>query len=112
MCIDSTYDGESFARPWVIRDNGTYKMWFSVRGPIRYREKDGQHYMLDYAESLDGENWKRKPKEFHFTTSEAGWDSEMIEYASITKYNGKYYMLYNGNQFGKTGFGYAIREEE
>lgn len=107
ICIDSTYDGESFARPWVIKDKGVYKMWYSPRGPVGYREKDGQHYMVDYAESLDGENWERKPDKFNLTTSESGWDSEMIAYASVIKQNNIYYMLYNGNNFGKTGFGFA-----
>ena len=112
ICINSSYDGESFARPWVIKDNGIYKMWFSTRGPVGYREKDGQHYILDYAESCDDENWERKPNNFNLTTSVSGWDSEMIEYASVIKQNSIYYMLYNGNQFGKTGFGYAELESE
>lgn len=107
ICIDSSYEGESLARPWVIKDNGVYKMWFSTRGPVGYREKGGQHYMIDYAESLDGKNWERKPDKLKLTTSESGWDSEMLAYASVIKQNGIYYMLYNGNDFGKTGFGYA-----
>ncbi len=107
ICIDSSYEGESLARPWVIKDNGVYKMWFSTRGPVGYREKGGQHYMIDYAESLDGKNWERKPDKFNLTTSQGGWDSEMMAYASVIKQNGIYYMLYNGNDFGKTGFGYA-----
>ena len=45
------------------------------------------------------------------TTSVDGWDSEMLEYASVKKYKNKYYMIYNGNGFGKTGFGYAIEEQ-
>ena len=106
-CLNSRYDGESFARPWVMKDNGIYKMWFSPRGPVGYRGKEGQHYMLDYAESNDGENWERKPNKFNLTTSKEGWDSEMIEYASVIKHNELYYMLYNGNNFGKTGFGYS-----
>jgi hypothetical protein len=110
ICIDSNYDGESFARPWVLKDKGVYKMWFSPRGPIGYREKDGQHYMLDYAESKDGMNWERKPDKFNLTTSESGWDSEMLAYASVINDNGKYHMIYNGNYFGKTGFGYAVLE--
>ena len=108
ICFDSTYDGESFARPWVLKDNGIYKMWFSSRGPVGYREKGGQHYMVDYAESSDGKNWERKTNDFNLTTSESGWDSEMLAYASVIKHNDLYYMLYNGNQFGKTGFGYAV----
>lgn len=63
--------------------------------------------MVEYAESLDGETWERKDDKFNLTTSETGWDSEMLAYASVIKQNNIYYMLYNGNYFGKTGFGYA-----
>jgi hypothetical protein len=107
VCIDSTYDGESFARPWVIKENNIYRMWFSTRGPFGYRDKGGQHYMVEYAESSDGENWIKQPDKFNLTTSESGWDSEMIAYASVIKKKNIYYMLYNGNNFGKTGFGLA-----
>jgi hypothetical protein len=107
-CFKSKYQGESFARPWVIKDGGVYKMWYSVRGPEGYRDKNGQHYMLGYAESNNGENFRREP--IDISTSDEGWDSEMIEYASVLKYNGHYHMLYNGNQFGKTGFGHAVRK--
>jgi hypothetical protein len=107
-CFKSSYPGESFARPWVISDGNIYKMWYSVRGPEGYREKTGQHYMIGYAESNNGENFKRMP--IDITTSETGWDSEMMEYASVLKHDGYYYMLYNGNEFGKTGFGYAMKK--
>lgn len=107
-CFKQKYKGESFARPWVIKEKGIYKMWFSERGPEGYRGKDGQHYTLGYAESNNGENFKREPLDI--ATSDEGWDSEMIEYASVIKWEGYYHMLYNGNQFGKTGFGYAIKK--
>lgn len=106
-CIDSTFPGESFARPWVIKDGLTYRMWFSPRGPLGYRGKGGQHYYLDYAESPDGVHWERRPDLFDLSTSASGWDSEMIEYASVHQDRGKYFLLYNGNHFGKTGFGFA-----
>lgn len=110
ICINAEYPGEAIGRPWVIKDEGIYKMWYSTRGSDNYRTKDGQHYMIGYAESKDGLNWRRRPEKFDFTTSDSGWDSEMLEYASVKKYNNKYYMIYNGNAFGKTGFGYAIKE--
>lgn len=110
ICIDSEYEGEAIGRPWVIKDDGIYKMWFSTRGIEDYRSKDGKHYMIGYAESKDGDNWIRRPDKFNFSTSEEGWDSEMLEYASVKRSGNKYYMLYNGNDFGKTGFGYAIKE--
>lgn len=108
ICIDSTYEGESFARPWVIKDQGIYKMWFSSRGPVGYREKDGQHYVLDYAESLDGKIWERKTDKFKLIGESDGWDASMTAYGTVVKGKEQYYMLYNGNDFGKTGFGYAV----
>ena len=110
ICIDAEYPGEAIGRPWVIKDDGVYKMWFSTRGIENYRTKDGQHYMIGYAESADGIHWQRRPDKFDFAASESGWDSEMLEYASVKKYKNKYYMIYNGNNFGKTGFGYAVEE--
>ncbi len=35
----------------------------------------------------------------------------MIEYAYIFDYKGRRYMIYNGNNFGKTGIGLAILEQ-
>jgi putative glycosyltransferase len=37
-----------------------------------------------------------------------GWDSEMIEYPFVFDHAGERYMLYNGNGYGKSGFGLAI----
>jgi hypothetical protein len=42
--------------------------------------------------------------------SDQGWDAEMIEYPFILDHQGERYMLYNGNGYGKTGFGLAILE--
>ncbi len=101
------YEGESFARPCVIKD-GNYKMWFSERGPEGYRKKGGQQYMIGYAESNNSENFKRKP--IDFPLSKMGWDSEMLCYASVIRHKDKLFMFYNGNDFGKTGIGYAIKK--
>ena len=110
ICVDSSYPGEAIGRPWVIKDEGIYKMWFSTRGIEDYRKKDGKHYMIGYAESKDGLNWERKPEQSKIELSESGWDSEMLEYASVKRFKDTYYMIYNGNAFGKTGFGYAIEK--
>lgn len=111
ICIDMSYPGEAIGRPWVIKDEGKYKMWFSTRGIDNYRTKEGKHYTIGYAESDDGINWERKMEKFDFEVSREGWDSEMQGYTSVKKHDNKYYMLYNGNAFGKTGFGYAVEEK-
>jgi hypothetical protein len=42
--------------------------------------------------------------------SASGWDSEMIEYPFVFDHAGARYMLYNGNGYGKSGFGIAVLE--
>lgn len=111
ICVDCEYPGEAIGRPWVIVDEGVFKMWFSTRGIENYRDKNGKHYTIGYAESKDGVNWERKMEKFDFPLSDTGWDSEMQEYASVKRMDHTYYMIYNGNAFGKTGFGYAIEKK-
>ena len=43
--------------------------------------------------------------------SESGCDSEMICYPCLFDFEGKRYMTYNGNEYGKTGFGIAVEED-
>jgi len=43
--------------------------------------------------------------------SKNGWDSEMVCYPMVFKFNEEWYMYYNGNGFGATGIGVAKWEE-
>ena len=96
---------QAFSRPTVAKDNDGYHMWFS------YRSGDGTKYRLGYAHSLDGKTWHRK-KNSGIDVSDYGWDSEMICYPFVFDHKGERYMLYNGNDYGKTGFGLAILENK
>ena len=68
-------------------------------------------YRIGYAESKNGIDWIRKDKESGINVSKSGWDSISIEYPNVFKHNSTKYMLYCGNEFGKTGFGYATLNE-
>lgn len=104
--IDFKYNNEyAISCPRVIKEDNLYKMWYSYRGGFK-----GNTYRIGYAESLDGKQWERKDEEVGLDVSEQGWDSEMICYPFIFKYNHTYYMLYNGNGYGKTGVGLAKLE--
>ena len=92
----------AFGRPFVLKENNIYKMWYAFRGG---------GYRIGYAESDDGLSWDRKDDEVGIDVSPNGWDSEMIEYPFIFDCKGKRYMLYNGNGYGKTGIGLAIQKE-
>jgi hypothetical protein len=87
-------------------------MWYCFRGSINYRTDKNQSYRLGYAESPDGITWMRRDSEVGIDRSDRGWDSTMIEYPCIYVHRGRKYMLYNGDGFGETGFGYAVLEED
>lgn len=97
----------ALSKPWVIKAKDIYKMWYSYRG-------NGQitTYRIGYAESKDGINWVRKDTNAGIDVSKNGWDSEMICYPNVFSYKGEAYMLYNGNGYGKTGFGIAVLEND
>jgi predicted GH43/DUF377 family glycosyl hydrolase len=100
IAIDSTSPGEyAIAKPCVVRDGALYRMWYSHRGPA---------YRIGYAESADGLRWQRKDEEAGIEVSPGEWDGESIQYACVFRHRSRMYMLYNGNHYGKTGFGLAI----
>jgi predicted GH43/DUF377 family glycosyl hydrolase len=88
--------------PHVIKEDGIYKMWYCYRG---------EKYRIGYAESRNGINWIRKDEQMEIAVSESGWDSEMIEYPNVFDHRDRRYLLYNGNSYGKTGFGLAVLEK-
>jgi hypothetical protein len=111
VCIDYDDFTEAIGRPCVIKENDTYKMWYSYRKITNYRSSRDNSYRIGYAESIDGIQWERKDHLVGIEKSKEGWDSEMIEYCHVLEIYGKKHMFYNGNGFGITGFGYAVLEE-
>jgi len=95
-------------RACVLKDRDIYKMWYAHRNLINYRNDKNNSYRIGYAESNNGYEWTRKDDQVGINVSADGWDSEMIEYPFVYDHNNQRYMMYNGNAFGKTGFGYAI----
>lgn len=91
----------------VLKDDGRYKMWYSHRFADNYRFDRAKSYRIGYAESFDGIKWERKDDQVSIDVSDEGWDSEMIAYPFVLSHEDKRYMFYNGNGFGKSGFGYA-----
>jgi hypothetical protein len=97
---------QAFSRPTIVASaNGDFEMWFS------YRSGAGEKYRIGYAKSEDGKSWNLDLDGAGIDVSVSGWDSEMIEYPFIFNHNGTQYMLYNGNGYGKTGFGLAVLDD-
>jgi hypothetical protein len=99
-CIDYANESEyAFARPFVARDADRFRMWYAVRG---------ERYRIGYGESEDGIRWSRKDDVAGLEAAGRTWESEMVEYPWIFDSDGRRYMLYNGNDYGRTGVGLAV----
>lgn len=94
------------ARPYVYFENKKYKMYYCY-------ERTVGDYRIGYAESSNGYKWLRKDHLVKLKKSsiKSDWDSEMIAYPHIIFHKKKMYMLYNGNSYGKDGFGLAVAHQ-
>lgn len=109
--IDDRIVDECQALPTVVCYNNEYHMFFCWRYASDFRSNPDRGYRLGYARSKDLVHWIRMDEKLNFDRSSQGWDSEMLCYPNVFTMDDKIYMLYNGNQFGRTGFGIAVLEE-
>jgi predicted GH43/DUF377 family glycosyl hydrolase len=108
IAIDYKNDEEAgIVKASVIRLKDKYLMWYAYRNFQDYRTDTNNSYKIGYAESIDGIHWERKDNEAGITISPTGWDAEMLAYPHVIAVKEKLYLFYNGNGFGKSGFGYA-----
>lgn len=94
-------DEYAIARPCVRATGRGLAMWYSYRGAA---------YRIGYAESHDGLAWRRLDQQVGIMPSTDGWDAGSIQYACVFAHGDREYMLYNGKDYGRTGFGLAVRE--
>jgi hypothetical protein len=88
----------ALAHPCVLREEGRYRMWYCHRG---------EAYRIDCAESPDGRHWVRQAVG-GLGPSAQGWDKEMAAYPCVFRHRGRLHLLYNGNRYGREGFGLAV----
>jgi hypothetical protein len=98
---------ESQALPTVVDIDGRYHMLFCYRESFDFRKAKGRGYRIGHAWSDDLANWARDDDHPLLEGTQAEWDSDMQCYPHVFTCNGKVYLLYNGNEFGRYGFGLA-----
>ncbi len=102
---------ECQALPTVIDYDGNYHMFFCYRQAVGFRNKSENAYRIGYAYSKDLVEWIRDDAEVGIDVSPNGWDSDMMCYPHVFRVGYDIYMLYNGNEFGRFGFGLAKLEQ-
>src|SRR6266511_1152260 len=110
LIADTLGPSECQALPTVIQFDGRYHMFFCYRRQFGFRTDREGSYRIGYAFSDDFVNWVRDDAGTGIDVSSDGWDSDMQCYPNVFECGGNIYLLYNGNEFGRRGFGTAVLE--
>lgn len=100
LCLPYREDEHALARPVVRRLEGGYRMIFTAR-------RHNETYRVYAAWSVDGLAWQREAEPL-LDVAPTGWDSEMVCYASELTLGNQHFLLYNGNGYGRDGFGAIV----
>ena len=101
---------ESQALPTVLRIGDRWHMFFCYRQSFDFRSNRERAYRIGHASSGDLEIWERADDDPRLEVEDRGWDADMMCYPNAFECEGRVYLLYNGNQFGRYGFGAAVLE--
>jgi hypothetical protein len=128
------------SKPYVLKINGVYHMWFSVyamspgsrpsggaspdsdtRQYRRDQDNDGSKwkditraergYHIEYARSTDGVTWQRAADKPVMTLTPGGFDSRNQSYPCVIDMGEQLWMFYVGDEFGSTGIGLATLDK-
>ncbi len=102
-------EGEAgLVRPWVMARRDGFDLWYCSRGGERFREPGLTAYRLRHATTnRDGGRISNKAIEFQNPPAGGEWDDWMQAYPCVEALGKDLIMFYNGNDFGRGGFGYA-----
>ncbi len=91
-------------------DDQTY-MWYCKRSISDFRNNPKNSYTIECMKQNEQYKWESLNKrDFGLSTSNEGWDSQMVAYPYIIKIRDRLCLFYNGNGFGRSGIGLALWE--
>lgn len=101
VILDNTKEFHGYGRPVIVSTAvGNYQMHYSARSITGYR--------LRIARSNDGISWLDH-SDLQFSHGQLQpWESDMTCFAYPLTVEGKQYLFYNGNEYGRSGVGLAF----
>lgn len=105
--IASEYPDECQVSFALFRRRAKWHAVFSYRQATGFRGSSPRAYRLGHATSDDLETWVRDDAALGLDVSSDGWDSQMMCYPHALEIDGRVYLFYCGNDFGRHGFGIA-----
>lgn len=109
IVADRLGEDESQALPTVIEIDGRYEMFFCYRHSFDFRTNRARGYRIGRAWSHDLVDWTREDDPVA-PGAPGEWDSDMLCYPHLFECDDRVCLLYNGNEFGRRGFGLAVLE--
>ena len=106
ILAETVHPDEIQGCPSIVFLDNRYHLFFSYCS-ARSLRGSGPKYRIGYASSIDLAHWIRDDDKAGISVSDAGWDSEMICFPYAFELDGSVYLAYNGNDYGKMGFGLA-----
>ena len=110
IITDLLGEDESQALPTVIEINGRHHLFFCYRQSFDFRKNKDRGYRIGHAWSDDLVSWTRDDENPLLDVTPGDWDADMLCYPNVFECDGNVYLLYNGNEFGRYGFGLAKLE--
>jgi parallel beta-helix repeat protein len=91
----SVWDSEGFESPFVVKEDGIYKMWYGGRGA------SDDYWRTGYATSTDGVSWTKYPKNPVIDVGDKGWNNRIAQGPYVLREGGSYKMwLYTAGDDG------------
>lgn len=103
LCMTPEAPDYALGRPWVIKQEGIYRMWYSIRRALP------PEYRMGYAQSHDGLKWVRFDQ--HMDQLNESGHGETSEYPCVINSGGKSWMLFNGRKHGADGIQLAVFDD-
>lgn len=101
--ICDVIENEAQALPTVIYWKNKWRMFFCYRSTVNFRTEKKCAYKIGYATSNDMLSWNRDDSKIKLPVTE--WNSEMQCYPNVFNIGDELFLAYNGNHFGRYGFG-------
>lgn len=107
--VPATAEAGGLTRPWAVEIGGQPHLFFAERGTYGFRSDSARAYRLRHVR-LDAAGLPSgapMPVVFANPPRPGDWDGFMQAYPSILPLQEGHVMFYNGDGFGRDGFGWA-----
>ena len=99
-------EDSNVARACVLSSGDGFEAWYP------YVSRSINQYRIGFGRSADGLTFDRMDQSDEAqllpSKDDDSWDNQAVAHPFVFEHGGSRYMLYNGNDFGRTGFGLAI----